>query len=189
MSFSNSTKSFQSMALFSSTAPLGLRFWDSLTSSFVADGLRVTAYPPSRPDLRVEAFTNHNNVYIFRHLPGLRSIEQSAGDNTIWTTLSATKRFSIEVVDTTKEQRFQPFFFPADLPQKGLFQWKTGSENTSIDPNHNSPIPLFSAPTRLNPGVMATIRAELWDTTTRQPAAWAKFDDLVDGATCRAGLY
>src|SRR5689334_8241994 len=94
---------FQGTFAFTSTTPLGLRLWDSVTSSVIADGMSVTAYPPAQPTRRVEAFTNRQGVYILRNLPGLQAIEQGKGDPAFWAAHSAARRFFIEVVDVTKE--------------------------------------------------------------------------------------
>lgn len=188
MSSPYGTASFRQAFAFTFTTPLGMRLWDSVTDSVIADGMRVTAYLPAKPAQRVEAFTNRQSVYILRNLPGLQAIERGNGDQAFWAAQSATKRFFIEVVDITKEQRFQPFFFPADLPQKGLFKWNSGTPFAPSDTATEASIPLFSAPTRSLPGAMAVIRAELWDTATSSPAAWAMLEGQIPGQPAVRGF-
>src|SRR2546428_6671092 len=88
-------------------APLGIRFWDAVTNSIIADGLRVTAYPLSNPARRVQGFPNRSGVYVLQNLPGMRDIEHGAGDAEFWTNLPPRRPFVVEVVDNSR--RFQPF--------------------------------------------------------------------------------
>jgi len=64
--------------------PFGLRFWDQVTQSVVSDGLVVTAWRSAQPEVRTLAWLNRSGVFSFRNLPGLREIENGAGDADFW---------------------------------------------------------------------------------------------------------
>jgi len=133
-------------------APLGLRFQDATTGETVRDGLTVTAYPVKRPGARRSLITNRRGIHALHHAPGLRDVENGAGDFDYWNNLT-TKDFVIEVID--QQARFIPFQFVVGLP----VQWnKTGSSSPDI-----KNIPLYSAPTRTAVAGMAVVRADLWD--------------------------
>ena len=140
--------------------PLGVRFRDEVSGEVVGEGLYVTAYPQNNPALRVQAVVNSVGIYTLRNVPGLRNFEHGAGDADFWRTLPPKRSFIVEVVDT--ERRFQPFRFPVDLPERGIFPWQCGGTPPSPDAAPEM-VPLFSAPTRPVPGGMAVIRAQLWD--------------------------
>src|SRR5260370_7150773 len=94
-------------------APVGIRFWDALSNSVIADGLRVTAYPSSNPARRVQAITNRSDTYVLQNLPGMRDIENGAGDAEFWAHLPPKRPFFVEVVATYR--LFQPFLFAVHL--------------------------------------------------------------------------
>lgn len=134
-------------------APLGLLFQDAITGETVRDGLTVTAYPVSRPAARRTLITNRRGVYALHDAPGLRDLQNGAGDSDYWNNLPATKDFVIEVID--QQARFIPFQFVAGLP----IQWNTAVSSPPAIKN----ISLYSAPTRTAPAAMAIVRADLWD--------------------------
>ena len=170
-------------------APLGLRFWDDVSGKTIGTGLSVTAYPPDNPGRRVEAFANRSGVYVLRNLPGLREVENGAGDADFWRSLPAKKPFVIEVADT--ERRFLPFTINVSLPERGVFAWQ--------DPSHASPptaalaVPLYSTPARQAPTSMAVVRAELreWQPGSShegRPAAWAVLEARLSGRLLARGF-
>ena len=61
-------------------APLGVRFQDAITGEVIADGLTVSAYPLKQPNARRSLFPNRRGVFVLRHAPGLRDVENGAGD-------------------------------------------------------------------------------------------------------------
>lgn len=177
-----------------SVTPLGVRFWDDVTGSPVTDGLTVSAYavsgslnrvqtlPDGRKAMtvvspRIQGFPNHQGVYLLRNLPGLRVAEQGAGDSNYWASVQ-TRAFAIEVVDTYR--RFQPCSFVADLPARGLFRLNCLPVSSPVDSSSES-VTLYSAPGRVVPGVMAVLRADLWDLEANIPAAWALLEASVAG--------
>jgi hypothetical protein len=168
-------------------APIGLRFQDAATGEFVSDGLRVIACPERSPWRQAVAYPNRSGVYVLRDLPGMRALEQGAGDAEYWRDVPADKpRFVVEVVD--EQRRFQPFTFTVDAPHKGVV---TPAINTLGSPVDGAPgIPLFSAPNRLAPAGMAVVRADLWDVggagERSRPAAWAVLEVTVPAS--RPGL-
>jgi hypothetical protein len=155
--------------------PLGIRFWDEVSNDMVKDGLLVTAYPPTNPERRVQAFTNPSGVYVLRYLPGLHAIENGAGDTNFWSNLPPRRPFVIEVQDGNR--RFQPFLFTADVPVQGLFTWECGSPPSPTA----TMVPLYSSPARPVPGGMAVLRADLWDQGANAPAAWAVIEANIPG--------
>jgi hypothetical protein len=170
-------------------APLGLRFWDEVSARIVGDGLNVTAYPADNPARRVEAFANRSGVYVLRSLPGMRAVENGAGDAGFWDNVPIRRMFIIEVIDL--ERRFQPFSMKVNLPERGVFAWQ--------DPMGSSPpspaigVPLYSSPSRQAPPSLAIVRAELreWQPGTNhegRPAAWAVLEARSSGRLLARGF-
>jgi hypothetical protein len=164
---------------FALVTPLGIRFWDGVTSNIIANSLRVVAYPQANPNLRVQGFPNQQGVYSFRNLPGLRAVENGVGEDsaTFWSNPPVQLPFVVEVSDN--DQRFLPFQLTMTLPWQGLFALPC--VNVGTPPKPTTLVPLFSAPARAVPGGLAVLRAELWDTTANKPAAWAVMDVRVPG--------
>jgi len=159
------------------TAPLGLRFRDSVTGAVVSDGLIVTAWSRRNPARRMTATTSLSGIYSFRRLPDLLEVENGSGDDAFWRNPPVSRQFVIEVVDLA--DRFQPFRFEVTAPTRGVY---TGEDlmldSSPIDSTGPSGIPLFSAPTRSVPSSMAVIRGELREPPAAPgqrgaPAAWA----------------
>lgn len=135
--------------------PLGVRFQDATTGEVIADGLIVAAYPSTRPNARRSLFLNQRGIYVLRHAPGLRDVENGAGDSDYWNNLSPKRDFVIEVRDD--QSRFVPFQFVVGLPA----EW-----NQAVSPPPAiRGMPLYSAATRPVPAGMAEVRADLWDPT------------------------
>jgi len=187
---------------FTLVTPFGVRFWDGVTGRVIADGLNVTAYSPlnavhqiqtigNRKFLnvlahRILAFPNRQGVYVLQHLPGLRAIENGVGDANFWANLPAPKRsFVIEVIDTSR--RFQPFSFTTELPARGLFTLTCEPVGSPLDATM-SMVPLYSAASRLVPGGMAVLRADLWDPEANVPAPWAVLEAHLPGQPPVRGL-
>jgi hypothetical protein len=177
-----------------SVTPLGVRFWDEVTGGPIRDGLSVCAYAvagslskvqtlaDNRQVMtvvapRIQAFPNRQGVYVLRNLPGLRVVEQGAGDANYWANVR-TRAFAVEVVDTFR--RFQPCSFVANLPTQGLFRLHCPPVNTAADTVSES-FTLYSAPGRVAAGPMAVLRADLWDPEANMPAAWALLEAQVAG--------
>ena len=170
-------------------APLGLRFWDEVSSRIIGDGLNVTAYPADNPARRVKAFANRSGVYVFRDLPGMRSFENGAGDDAFWRNLPSKRNFVIEVVDP--EGRFLPFIMTLKLPERGVFAWQDPSSPSPPSPAIG--VPLYSSPSRQAPTSMAVVRAELheWRPGTSHegnPAAWAVLEARLSGRLVARGF-
>jgi hypothetical protein len=165
---------------FTILAPLGVRFWDALTNSIIADGLRVTAYPFNNPARIVQGFPNRSGTYVLQNLPGMRDIENGAGDAEFWANLPPKRPFVVEVID--HDRRFQPFLLSVDLPVKGVLTLECAPESppSPLDTGL-SVVPLYSAPARPVPGAMAVLRASLWNPLTKSPAAWAMIEAYVAG--------
>ena len=169
-------------------APFGVRFWDTVSGSVIGDGLSITAYPPANPALSVQAFVNRSGVYALQNVPGLRAIENGAGDANFWATLPPGQPFVIEVIDSYR--RFQPFLFTADLPVQGLFTLTCGPDSPPLSPLAPvmAMVPLFSTPTRPVTGGMAVLRADLWDLAANVPASWALLTISIAGLPLVSGF-
>ncbi|MDQ1639073.1 MAG: hypothetical protein QOF62_2412 [Pyrinomonadaceae bacterium] len=165
-------------------APLGLRFCDFTSGTFVGDGLDVQVYPPGSPARKVPAVANRSGVYVLHHAPGLRELEYGEGDQAYWNELPPARDFVIEVNDN--ERRFQPFQFIAGLPARGFYKW--------VDPLLSSPptpaasIPLYSSPVRAVPPGMAVLRADLWDGSNDIAASWAVIEASLNDRIIARGI-
>jgi hypothetical protein len=157
------------------TALLGVRPWDAATSRAVTDGLTLT-------DVRhgVRAVANRSGVFAFHDLSGLRASSFGAGDEGFWASPPAQARIVLELID--ERRRYLDFRFDADAPARGLFRESCGGASP---PELDVPgVPLFSAPSRIVPGGLAGVRADLWDLHADAPAAWAVLDvTAAPGAT------
>jgi hypothetical protein len=166
-------------------APLGLRFWDPVTSTVIGSGLIVSAYLPSQPDQRFQADANRSGVYVFHHLPLLQEIENGSGDVDYWANLPHPLAFRIEVSDPGG--RFLPLSFSVNLPHHGLYAPDCKAILSLLLPNpyqdaaQSNLIPLFSAPTRIVPAGMAVVRSELHLFGSNQPVAWALIEVTPPG--------
>jgi hypothetical protein len=159
---------------------LGLRFWDVAAATSQIDGLEVDVFPVSRPHLRRRARQTLSFVYGVSGLAGLAAFELGdAPPPDAWAI--ALRRYRVEVRDP--RGRFLPVAFDADLPARGLFQWRASwlspPQSIALPTEPGSPplplldrIPLFSAPSRPAPEPLATIHAELAFEDER-PCAWA----------------
>jgi hypothetical protein len=165
-------------------APLGLRFRDQVTGSFIGDGLNVSLYEPNKPGIKVQAFANRSGVYVVHHAPGLADFERGAGGDNFWNSQLPKRSFVVAVTDA--ERRFQPFQFATDLPVRGIFNWVSplGISPPTVVPS----IPLYSSPVRSVPAGMAVLRADLWDAVNRIPAAWAVLEAYTNNQLVARGI-
>jgi hypothetical protein len=170
-------------------APFALRLYDVATGAPIADGLEISI--ANRPAGRSRRAIGHSNgIWSARGLPGLHGYEVGPSDD-IPARRAARRPFRITIVD--RDGRFLPAFFDADLPTDDLF----------VAPTTNSPpfpmpligpgmtttsVPLFSAPSRSTPATLAVLRAELRETGTERPAAWALLAVTIDGTLRGIGL-
>ncbi|MEO8380043.1 MAG: hypothetical protein ABI779_10310 [Acidobacteriota bacterium] len=155
--------------------PLGVRFRDEATGSFVTDSLSVTVWPAAQPEQRTSGITNNGTVFVFRNLPGLREVERGDGDGAYWAAQTPRFAFVLEVRD--RAGRYLPYRLPIQLPQRRILGIDLTSPLSSplamqIGLEEGS-LPLFSAPSRSALDGLGTLRAELLDTGTQRPAAWA----------------
>ncbi len=166
-------------------APFGVRFWDVTAMAPAGGGLTVVAYPDGFPDLRVNAGVNRTGVYFFRDLPGLRQIENGAGDEDFWTTHPPSIPFTVEVSDA--QDRYLPYQFSVLLPAHGLYGSVGSPLSPALTPDA-SWLPIFSAPSRVMPGPSAVVRAQLQDDVAKLPAAWALMTAQVPGSLVMTAL-
>ena len=147
--------------------PLGIRFWDEVTSAPVAAPLTLTGYFATHPDRKKQPVRNYSNVYAFYGLPGMRAFEYGTGDAAFWSGQPAPRPFEIEVQDPSGQ--FLPARFTALVPTRGIFELPLSP------PPGFAGVPLYSAPGRATIGGMAAIRLELYEAIGR-PAAWARVE-------------
>ena len=163
-------------------ALFGVQFWDRLTNTVVRDGLRATLYPVADPRLRVTAVPNRSGIHVLHAAPGLAAATWGAGDDLYWAHPPVTLDYRCEVADDNA--RFHPFAFGVRLPFRGLFTIACAAS----PPDDDSPaqplrdaVELFSTPTRIAPGAIAAVRAELVDALDEKPAAWCRLVVEMDG--------
>ena len=158
--------------------PLAVRFRDPATTAFVSWGLQAEVYPAGQPERRTRGIVNRSDVFVFQNLPGLREVEFGAGDDAFWAAQLPRFPFVLEVRDT--QGRFLPFSLSVLLPVRRLLGFAINSPLTSPLTQQVSAstatLPLFSAPSRIALDGLATLRAELVDRSTGQPAGWAVVD-------------
>lgn len=158
-------------------APLGLRFWDEVTSAFITDGLRVTAHPKHAPARAVSAIASPSGVYGFVRLPGVRDREPDEADDAYWASLPA-RDFVVAVADP--EGRFLPCTFAVKAPAQQIGGMLCGGVPAAK-------VPLFSAPSRGVSSPIAVIRADLRE-PDKKPAASALVEALLNGNVLARGL-
>ena len=148
------------------SAPLGIGFWDTVTDVLVDHGLSVSLRPRHVAEPRLRSSVNARGIHVFHGLPGFPA-QTLVTDEPVGTSPPAARRFTFDVADD--DHRFLPFSFDADCPVSGLFVPACIQDS----PPQSAYVPLFSSATRIAPGGMATVRAELRDANSDAPAAWA----------------
>jgi len=165
--------------------PLAVVFRDEATLGFYSDGLSAVVYPLGEPERTVSGVVNRSGVFVFRNLPGLRQVEQWSGDADFWAAQTPRFDFVLEARDTAG--RFLPWSLGVKLPQRHLLSvdlvsgMDAGSPPSSPLPSPSNTqtgsdtafLPLFSAASRPAPEGMGVLRAQLWDASAGEPAAWA----------------
>jgi len=149
-------------------APFGVRFWDPLTQTAVAEGLRVVLHPAGQPGRGVTTRTNGSGVHVLHDAPGLARAAWGEGDEAYWSHPPQTAQYRGEVSDLLG--RFHPVSFAVQLPFRGLFLPACAAQSP---PGPAGGIELFSTASRALPGALAVVRAELSSMVLGAPAAWA----------------
>lgn len=170
--------------------PLGVRFRDEATGTFVTDSLSVVVYPVSRPEQRIAGIANTTGVFVFRGLPGMRAIE--FGDEP-----DLTPRFAFVLEVRDRANRYLPYQVTVLLPQRRILTIELTSPLASPLSmqvgREEGWLPLFSSPARGALDGLGTLRTELLDAVTGRPAAWALVEAkageqrLVTGMADREG--
>jgi len=101
------TEVVKDLELITIVSPLGIRFRDALTGTFVDGGLSVVAYPENDPLNQVFPIVNRKGVFVFRDLPGLNEIvrqtpapepsERPTADEMFWAANAVGYRMIVEV--------------------------------------------------------------------------------------------
>lgn len=170
---------------FTIVAPLGVCFHDTATGERVPDGLDVEVYPLNMSIYKNKTTLHPNRfgVYVLQKIKGLEDFSRGGGDDGFWQENPPQKSYILEVSDT--QGRFQPFQLTIELPVKGIYKW----ENLpAVSPNKNlESIPLYSAPTRNNPGGMSVIRAQIRE-VGGTPASFAVLEARFNGGLIARGI-
>jgi hypothetical protein len=145
------------------TALLGVRPWDAATGRAVTEGLSLTEIRHG-----IRATPNRSGVFVFHDLPGLRASSFGTGDDGFWASPPAHAELTLELAD--ERGRYLAFRFDAEAPARGVFREACPASPPELDVPG---VPLFSAPSRTVPGGLAAVRADLWDLTADEPAAFA----------------
>jgi len=155
--------------------PLGIRFWDAALNHQIRDGLVVRAWSSSAVRTVVEAHRTASDVYAFRRLPGLLSVEYPDRDAEMLASPPEERAFVVQVEDTRGRYVSAAFEVVLPLPYSGVFlRPAAGSPPTTLPG-----FLLYSATTRPRPSSMAVVRGDLvhWDVASPErldrPAAHA----------------
>jgi len=180
---------FQILERSTSVTTLGLRFWDEVTGSAVADGLRVIAYRPSVPERTFAAFPNHIGVFVVNGLPNLRDFENGSGDTDFWAYWEqGAHQYSLVVEVADEWGRFLPFAFEAKVPHKSVYDLNCVNPIVSPPEPRLPRVPLYSAPARSVPSGMAALYATLYTQPNGQPAPFAWLEARHDGVLLASGI-
>jgi hypothetical protein len=170
---------------FGRVCPLGVRFWDPVERQYVSDGLVVNVRLASS-QTRTLATATGARIFAAMNLPFLAVNERGKGDDAYWQRVLANPLgFVVEVEDL--RGRYLPFSFPAQLPNRGLFVWGC----PFLSPQGfglADGVSLFPAPSYPVASTRAVIRADLQDVDTKQGAAGAVLQAVVDGAVTVQGI-
>lgn len=159
--------------------PIGIRFWDEVSTRVISDGLVVEVYAKGEPERRLAAGPNSVGVFVLPRLPGPRdpAFELGTGEAAFWQNVQPRPHV-IEVSD--RNGHFQPFTIDQPLPARGL---AVPPCLRPMKPPAEA-VPLFSAPARPVPEGMAVLRADLMHVPQPGkpvPASWAVLEVLVAG--------
>jgi hypothetical protein len=158
-------------------APLGVRCRDPLTGQVISD-LTVEAWPAAEPHRRLRAFTSAGGVYGWLDLPRVRERTFGLGDDAYWKAQPPPLEFVIEVRDD--RDRYLSFRVRVLAPARGVWRW--ACEPGASPPAALDAVPLHASPARVVPPATLAIRAELRDTRTGGPAAWAIVEARIVGS-------
>jgi hypothetical protein len=182
--------SVQVLERFARVIPLSVRCLDGATGAYVTGALSVEVYPNGEPDRRTRAIVNRASVFTFRNLPSLSRIERGAGDAAFWAAEIPRYPFVLEVRDA--DDRFLPFRLDVLLPVRRIlgiaFNSPPSSPLASQTGSANQSLPIFSSPARPIPDAMGALRAEIVDSGTGAPAAWAVLEARGPGQPIATGL-
>ena len=158
--------------------PLGIRFWDPVFNSQVSEGLEVKTWPASRPDREVNAFLTVSGIYAFQNLPGMRDIEFPPGDE-VDLAFVVPRRFVVDVCDNNG--RFLPVRFSVWLPILDYTGVYRPGYPSSLPDSAEPRFYLFSAPARSASFGIASVRANVVEAGTVEPAVYAFIEAEVAG--------
>ncbi len=151
------------------TALLGVQFRDALDGRVVADGLRVDLQDLWQPWHQRALVANRSGIFALHAFPGLSGFEDDAEAP------SPPDEGRFRLTATDSWGRYLPTALAPPLPA-GL--WGPGLVSPWTSPPTSVPhVPLYAATTRLLPGSVASLRAELRRAGSEtRPAAWARVE-------------
>lgn len=172
---------------------LGIRFWDRLLDSSIAEGLYVTAQRLSPDRSRrigriVVGYSTPSGAIAFSGLADEEAVESDATQQ-IWETIPPNRLIAIDVVD--RLGRYLPISFVAQLPWRGVFRGRGDWLATPLlrpipeDENGERGVFLWSEPTRPLPHGRTVLRAQIvvGNGDNPPPAAYALVEvtQILDG--------
>ena len=171
------------------SALLGVQFRDAVDGRRVDEGLQVEIQDLWQPQRRLALTASRSGIFALHAFAGLRGLDSDAAVATTspFTSPSVPGRFRLTASDALG--RYLPVSLRPELPSAGL--WSPASAWTSpsaMPPPAAAFVPLFSAATRMLPGAMAGLRAEL--RLASQPAQavpWARLELWLDAKRIAEG--
>jgi len=175
---------------------LGIRLWDPATDRQVSEGIELTAWPETAPDLITPAFRTASGIFAFQNLPGMYDYEHPlAGTDPLLGSPPITRPFLVKINDL--RGNFMPVCFRVELPlsDSGLYQPALISSPIDDEPAR---FYLFSAPSRQSLPGLAAIRATVSAIENGPAAAYALIEveengrrwyGLADGRGCVTILF
>jgi hypothetical protein len=134
----------------------GARFVDPATGRAIRDGLRVTLFPKTRPELARDAYLTAGGVHALQRAPGLGDFDRGDGGARFWhDALAAPVDFIVEVRDALG--RYHDIAMALTLPTPGPFG--SGPSASGLP----APVALPITPARMPPPATAVLHADLRD--------------------------
>jgi hypothetical protein len=169
---------------------LGIALHDLVTDARITDGLSVDARPLTGGRV-TPAFQTRSGAYGFRGLDGMTGLELPGTEAPHPDRPAGTAEFLVAVVDA--RARFLPTVLRVPVPSSGLI---TQADVLPFDSPPNGaqrpwgssepvspadlPVYLFSAPSRVLPGHVAAVRANVVSVSDGRPAAFCRLDLVVE---------
>lgn len=178
-------------------AAIGLRFRDVSGDTSPITGLVVEIYLRMNPRTRKRAVANRSGLYVAYITSGPRDFGYDDANPVDERWADAWHACRVEVQDPYG--RFLPLAFDADLmpadSPDAMQPWLPAPQVVSLAGNDQAPrqrliedLPLFPAPGRPLPCLLAVIHAQLRESGSLRVPAWSLLGVSIDGLACGIGL-